>query len=329
MRPLRAKYKGAIYHVFSRGNKNDDIFKCADNKGYFLELLSKGVCKYHIRLYAYCVMVNHYHLLIQTLENNLSEFMHYLGSSYATYIVRNGWIGHVFAGRYKSICVDSEEYLLTLSRYIHLNPVEAGIVIRPEEYFWSSYPAYVCEDEEPPWIFTEWLIDHLGTELLEARARYKEFVESGIEDLPAYPKERIVAQSIMGESNFLDEVLLRMNITSLSENVTGRRYLLKRNELSDLHEAICDYYGLEDLRIVYGGTREDRNKRREARKIFVYLAKELTPSLYRDIIEIIGGANVAAATQQYIRMKKKLAENPACRTGIDEVMSTIISHIGR
>jgi putative transposase len=127
-RPLRIEYEGAVYHIISRGNRGEHIFAEDQDKEYFIETLQTAVEKYKIDLYAFCIMGNHYHLLLTAPQGELGKAMHYIGSAYGSFLRRQkGWVGHVFAGRYKSLCVEKEGYLLELSRYIHLNPVRAGL----------------------------------------------------------------------------------------------------------------------------------------------------------------------------------------------------------
>ena len=133
-RPLRILFEGATYHIFSKGNLDDFILTEKKDKGYFLKLLGEGAEKYVVDIYTYCLMGNHYHLLARTQRANLPTFMHFLLSSYASYLGREGRRGHIFAGRYKAILIDTEEYLLTVSKYIHLNPIKALLVDTPSEY---------------------------------------------------------------------------------------------------------------------------------------------------------------------------------------------------
>src|SRR4030042_1953782 len=161
-RALRIQYEGAHYHIFSKGNRDECIFGKDEDKDYFVYLLSQGQGKYRIEIDAYCVLGTHYHMLIQTPEPNLADFMHYIGSSYGSYLAKNDWRGHIFWGRYNSILVDHEEYLMSLSRYIHFNPIEAGIVELPEQYRWSSYVYYLNGAQSPSWLSTTWIVDLFG-----------------------------------------------------------------------------------------------------------------------------------------------------------------------
>lgn len=180
-RPLRIQTDGAVYHVLSRGNRNDFILDRDDDKNHFLTILAAGVKRHGIDLYAYSLMGNHYHLLLSSPGGNLTAFMHFLGSTLAGHLSRQrNWIGHVFAGRYRSLCVEKEPYLAELSRYVHLNPCRSRTVKTAEEYPWSSYRCYVGIEVTPPWLNTEWILRKYGANIRVSRRRYRAFVIRGM-----------------------------------------------------------------------------------------------------------------------------------------------------
>lgn len=134
-RPLRIEFEGAVYHITARGNERKKIYLSKSDYEKFLKYLGDTKKKYNIVIHCYVLMSNHYHLIIETPEANLSRAMHYINGSYTTYFnIKRKRSGHLFQGRFKSILVDKDNYLLELSRYIHLNPVRAGIVEKPEDY---------------------------------------------------------------------------------------------------------------------------------------------------------------------------------------------------
>jgi len=141
----------------------ENIFDTKRDKEKFLEHLEKSEERFSIVIHTYCLMTNHYHLLIETSESNLSTAIQWLNVSYAAYYNRKHQRrGHLFQGRFKYILIDADEYLKQLSRYIHLNPVRANIVTRPVEYPWSSYPAFVGKIKPPKWLETKWLLGCFG-----------------------------------------------------------------------------------------------------------------------------------------------------------------------
>ena len=207
-RPLRVEHEGAVYHILSRGNKAESIFQEDSDKEYFLDVLSRAAERYGTEVYAYCIMGNHYHLLVGAPLGMLSEVMHMIQSSFGSHMRRNRkWIGHVFAGRYKSLCVEKEGYLLELSRYIHLNPVRAGITKMPEEYNWSSYRYYMGEKRKPEWLKMEWLLQEYGKTYTAAQRKYRDFVEAGMRTAAVFPADQIIGQALLGRKGFVEEVV--------------------------------------------------------------------------------------------------------------------------
>jgi len=148
-RPLRIEYEGAFYHVTSRGNDRKRIYFTESDYYKFRSCLKEAQQKYGYLLHCYVLMPNHYHLLMETPHANVSKVMHFINGSYTNYInKKHRRSGHLFQGRYKAIVVDRDNYLLELSRYLHLNPVRAELVAKPIDYAHSSYKSYVTTSKE-------------------------------------------------------------------------------------------------------------------------------------------------------------------------------------
>ena len=149
-RPLRIEFPDALYHVTSRGDRREDIFEDDQDRQTFLETLEQVITQFNWTCYAWCLMDNHYHLLIQTPDGNLSKGMRQLNGVYTQASNRrHGRVGHLFQGRFKAILVDSDAYLLELARYVVLNPVRAGMVKKPDGWAWSSYRASLGLEPAP------------------------------------------------------------------------------------------------------------------------------------------------------------------------------------
>ena len=156
---MRIEFEGALYHVTARGNRQESIFYCDDDRDSFLHILGKVITRYNWICHAYCLMDNHYHLMIETPEANLSAGMRQLNGVYTQTLNRtHGKVGHVFQGRFKSILVEKESYLLELCRYIVLNPVRVGCVAKPDEWVWSSYNATTTGKNVPEWLTVDWVL---------------------------------------------------------------------------------------------------------------------------------------------------------------------------
>lgn len=180
-RPLRIEFAGALYHVTSRGDRREAIYEDDTDREMFLNVLAETVDRYNWICHAYCLMTNHYHLVIETVEGNLSQGMRHLNGVYTQASNRShGRNGHLFQGRFKGILVDKSAYLQELSRYVVLNPVRAGMVGRPEEWHWSSYNAMMGDVPIPKWLAVKGLLSQFGSSVKKARQQYKQFVFAGV-----------------------------------------------------------------------------------------------------------------------------------------------------
>jgi putative transposase len=301
-RALRIQEKGAVYHVMSRGNLKQDILLQQNDKAYFLKLLRKGAERYLIRIFTYCLMDNHYHLSLRISTENLPQFMHFLGSSYANYLVRNGWVGHVFSGRYKSIRVEEEEYFLIVNRYIHLNPIVAGNVERPEEYVWSNYGGCINGGNEG-WLEEDWLAEYFGQDRNEARKGYRQFVEEAMGMKPYYPENKIVAQALLGSDEFVKRIKASIRDGKWAKDVIGRKTLRSTASLEEIHHAVCVHLGLADLE--QGDYRSDEEYR-YACWLLIHLARGYTAASFSDIAGKLGGIKGNAVSHRLGGMKKQL-----------------------
>ncbi|MBC7254473.1 MAG: transposase [Actinobacteria bacterium] len=181
-RPLRLQLENALYHVTSRGNEKATIFFDDQDRYVFLKKVSEVAERYRWTVYAYCLMGNHYHLLLRTEQANLSRGMRQLNGIYAQYFNRRHQrVGHVFQGRFKAILIKDEERLLTVARYVVLNPVRAGVVERPEDWKWSSYRATVGLDKPKKFLNPNHVLCLFSNRKDEATSLYVSFVQEGIE----------------------------------------------------------------------------------------------------------------------------------------------------
>jgi len=206
-RPLRVEYPGAFYHVMNRGNAGEDIFKSDRDREKFQEYLAIAKERFSLIIHTYCLMTNHYHLLVETAEPNLSRAIQWLNVSYATYFNKKRQRkGHLFQGRFKSILVDADEYLTSLSRYIHLNPVRAKIAETASDYRWSSYAAFIGKVGSPKWLETGYTLSNFGKQKKRAIQNYKAFVEEIEWQAVENPEKDLVGGFILGDNDFINWV---------------------------------------------------------------------------------------------------------------------------
>ena len=163
-----------------RGNSAQAVFFRGEDRERFYDLLAEGVRRFGHRIHGFCLMGNHVHLIVQVAEVELSRIMQNVAFRYTRWVNRReGRSGHLFQGRFQALLVDADAYLLELTRYVHLNPVRAGLVEDPAEYPWSGHRAYLGQDHLP-WLHTERVLSQFGRSLGDARRRYREFVAAGV-----------------------------------------------------------------------------------------------------------------------------------------------------
>ncbi len=204
-RPLRIDFPGAVYHVTSRGNARADVFEDDADREMYLKILGQVVKRFNWLCHAYCLMDNHYHLLIETPEGNLSAGMRQLNGVYTQAFNRShGRDGHLFKGRFKAILVEKESHLLELCRYIVLNPVRAGMAAQPADYRWTSYLPTIGNAARPAFPATEWLLGNFSTSLAESCRRYRNFVKEGMSNNES-PWGQLVGQILLGTEAFVQQ----------------------------------------------------------------------------------------------------------------------------
>ena len=205
-RQLRIEYPGALYHVTSRGNEKKDIFRSIKDRDKFLSYLSSAWERHGAVFHAYCLMSNHFHLMVETPLGNLSWIMKHINGSYTTYFnVKHKRAGHLLQGRYKAVLVQADAYAAELSRYIHLNPVRAKMVSTPEEYRWSSCSRYL-EGTEPSWLSTGLVLGYFGTEVEDRRRNYRDYLYDAIGKESRDPLSDSVASTILGSDDFVRDI---------------------------------------------------------------------------------------------------------------------------
>ncbi len=181
-RKPRIHQPGGVYHVMLRGNGGQDIFNDNDDHYHLYLLLQEGIERYGHRIHGYCCMTNHIHLAIQVADEPLSKIMQNVSFRYTRWINKKQQsTGHLFQGRYKAILVDLDGYLLELVRYIHLNPVRAGMVREPADYPWSGHMAYLGK-QSVPWLHTDWVLGQFAKRIATCRNRYAMFIKDGAKE---------------------------------------------------------------------------------------------------------------------------------------------------
>ncbi len=259
-RQPRLHLSGGFYHVMLRGSGGQEIFFGAADGRRFLELLAEGVARFGHRVHGFCLMPDHVHLVLQAGAAPLGRAMQNLAFRYTRSVnLRKRRAGPLFGGRYKALLVDPERYLPELVRYVHLNPLRAGLADRPEAWRWSGARAYLGV-EELPWLTTDRVLGRFGRDLAAARAGYRAFVQDGLgEDRRPEFHDGVAAPGVIGEDDFLARV------PDLAET------LARPPELETIVDGVCARYGLapDDLAMPGRGRRAS-----EVRGVIAILARD-------------------------------------------------------
>ena len=291
-RPLRIEYEGAFYHVTSRGNEKKEIFKNRRDREQFLSYLQSAVERYDAVIHAYCLMTNHYHLLLETPRGNLSQIMRHLNGAYTTYFnVKRQRSGHLFQGRYKAIIVEADEYALELSRYLHLNPVRAGIVSRPQDHEWSSYRGYAGISPAPLWLTQNLILSHFSAP--SEKSGYRKFVEDLIGKTYETPLKAVVASTLLGTPGFVADVSEK-HASGLKpdRHIPSIKHLVRCPSAEKVLEAVKEVVGAENGLW---------------RKVSIHLCQRHTGMRLKDIGEKFGiGDSAVSVTSKRVHA---LAEN--------------------
>jgi len=245
-RSWRIEYEGALYHLMSRGNNGQPIYLYDADRNLFLNTISEMSERFEVEIYAYVLMPNHYHLLVKTQRANLKKAMQWFGTAYTRrFNNRNSKSGHLFQGRYKSVIVQNDGYLMRLSCYIHRNPLRAGIVDRLIDYPWSSYPIYAYGKKGPDWLNTQAILSYFNDNHIHSQ--YREKVQQ-------YAKEekRLLEDlhhgMILGAKIFVDKIRKQFLPEVLHDALPQQKQLAKDIKLDDMVKKAAEFVQI-DMRL--------------------------------------------------------------------------------
>lgn len=320
-RPLRIEYENAVYHITARGNEKGYIFLGQKDFDRFLGYLGRMQERYKIITYAYCLMRNHYHLLLETPKPNLSRVMRDLNGHYTIYFnKRHKRCGHLFQGRYKAILVDKDNYLLELSRYIHLNPVRAGIISKPEDYTYSSMAEYLGKRVIPKWLRASFILRQFGNTIKEQQIAYGKFVQSDTAGLKNSLKN-IYAGAILGSENFLNTIRDKfLKKADISEQVPESKKLRYAKDLNDIAGLVMEYYDINKETLA-----RKKAKLNNGKKAFVYLVRKYTSSTLKQIRSFLDNHIAEGGISKiYTRMQEELKSQLCLREDLDKLEKRLL-----
>ena len=310
-RRARVEYPGALYHVITRGNQGQRIFRDDRDRGKYLEILSSLKNQFSFRISAYVLMLNHVHLLLESGEIPLSRIMQRLGSGYTQYFNRrHKQVGHLFQGRYKAILCDKDGYFLELTRYLHLNPVRAKVVKDPGEYKWSSYGSYVGKTQGQQWLDSTEVLEQFSGNVNEARKLYRRFVLEGIGDGHKEEYYNVLEGRFLGDKEFAEEIKAKAEIPG---------YVRVKITPDALLDGACAVLGRRRAEVVGAGKDRERARAREA---ICYVGRNRTELSVTALAKSLG-VDATCVSRSVARMENKLGIDNELKNVVDEIASAL------
>jgi REP element-mobilizing transposase RayT len=305
-RPLRIEYSGAFYHVTAHGNEQREIYKSIADRKRFLDYLASATERYGAVVHVWCLMTNSITICWWRLPKEIFRRSCAISTELTptTYNTKRRRAGHLFQGRYKAILVDQDAYALELSRYLHLNPVRAGISQRPADYAWSSYRNYVGHQIAPGWLHREEILGHFGGD----EKRYCGFVEDGLTSGSASPLDEALASTILGGRKFVEEIeALHLSGATPTRDLPGVRQMKSRWSMDEIVAVVEKTIGAE---------------KGFARKVGMYLCHRYGGAKLREIGERFG-VGESAVSQGSKRLRDKVTEDEALRGKIERICQVL------
>jgi REP-associated tyrosine transposase len=310
-RRARVEYPGALYHVITRGNQRQRIFRDDRDRGKYLEILSSLKKQYSFRIPAYVLMLNHVHLLLESGEVPLSRIMQRLGSGYTQYFNRrHKQVGHLFQGRYKAILCDKDSYLLELTRYLHLNPVRAKVVKDPLDYLWSSYVGYVGETQGQQWLDSAEVLEQFSKIVREARKLYRRFVMEGIGDGHKEEYYDVLEGRFLGDKEFAEEIKAKAEVPG---------YVRMKIKPQVLLGVACAVLGRRRAEVI--GASKDRERVR-AREAICYVGRNRTELSVTALAKSLG-VDATCVSRSVARMESRLGIDKESKKVVDAIVSAV------
>ena len=317
-RQLRIEYPGAFYHVMNRGAARKKIFHGEEFSSSFLNLLSDLNHNFGVQIYAYCLMGNHYHLLIQTPHANLSKAMRHLNGVYTLRYNRlMKQDGPLFRGRFKAMLIDADDYLLQVSRYIHLNPVEANLAKKPENYFWSSYQFYCKKSDKPDWLNLDEILSYFNGR--NKNLDYQSFISEGIDSQMAKIYRNLSMPAILGKELFQTKIKANLNINIHKEIPATKKLPHQFLTKEKVVQKIAQYKKCNPIDITMGNDKT-------LKKIAIYFCKKLTNAPLGEIGDYFSGISYSAVSQVCKRIINEMNENETFASDVNKI-EAILSNV--
>jgi len=316
-RPLRIEYPGAFYHVVNRGQRQEPIVLDDRDRERFLSDVERMAGQFQVLIHSYCLMTNHYHLILETPEGNLSRAVQWLNVSYAAYYNRrHQCTGHVFQGRFKALLVEATAYLEAVSRYLHLNPVRAGLVSRAWDYEWSSCRCFVGSAAAPSWLEVNRILGGFSPTKKTAQRRYAAYVS---ETKVSSPFDEAVAGSVLGTKPFLRWVEdTFLSARPADPEIPDLKRIKPGPSAEAVVSAVADGLQVSPEQILRRG-----GKRNRARDIAIHLCRELSGLNCCELGRQFGGVSGAAITMRHEYVRRQMAQDRSLAEAVARVRRKI------
>lgn len=304
-RPLRIQFDGALYHVMNRGLNRGLVFHGRKDYEAFLHTLGQACSSYHVNLHAFCLMPNHYHLLVHTPDANLSRFMRHVNGVYTQRFNRfHKRDGPLFRGRYKSILVQADPYLTHVARYIHLNPLKAKLAEQADLYEWSSHKFYLKGKELPAGLDTKLVLNMFSTDRQQALRSYKKFMlDTTASDLDRFYASK-KPKSLLGDDGFIERIKEEhIDSDSKPDNeVTEKRVLRGEGMVLRVKREVCRSFDINEESLYAGG----RGNENMPRQIALALSKELSGLSLSEIAKLYKIKSYKTLASHCHRLKRSM-----------------------
>jgi len=316
-RPWRIEYEGALYHLLSRGNGRSDIFIDEKDRNRFLEAVGEMSQRFAIDIFAYVLMDNHYHLLVRTQRANLQKAMQWFGTTYTQRFNRRHFrSGHLFQGRYKSIIIQNDAYLLQLSYYIHRNPLRAGIVNRLAGYRWSSYKVYAYGHKTPKWLSTDLILSQFAGDQDRHRSYREKVQKYASEEKRLF--EDLRHGLILGSKQFVEKIRKKYAPAKTELSIPQQRQVAKTFDPEDYLRRAEQIFGCDVERFVHAKRLSGAEK--EIRDMLLY-GIWITGQLKNEQIGNLFGLSYSGVSHAVKSVKLKLAKSRQLQIKFDQLNS--------
>ncbi len=303
-RPLRIEYPGAWYHVMNRGRRKEKIFSTSEDYELFIIVLQEAVEIWNLDVAAYCLMKNHYHILLHTPDGNISRCMRHINGVYTQrYNRRHRKDGQLFRGRYKAVVVDGDSYLLEVLRYIHRNPMRAGLVKNLADFTWSSHKGYTSRAKEWDWLYKDFMLSIFSEKNSQAKKAYVEFVlQQEPEEIKQFYSKKNLA-SALGDDDFKEWIKEKFQHLRFHQEIPESRVLAPNPE--DIMDLVSRHFKVKRASL----KKSKRGTENIPRDVAVYLLRVHSRETLNGVGKYFNIANYSTVSSAIERVKSRKAKD--------------------